>query len=478
MDETALVGGPAHYEGRIPPSARRRSVTEDRGPVEAHPSTRRRASEGLTFVVADVVAAGLALLLTLSWAGLEPPVAVLVSLPALVAMTKAARLYDRDSVVLRRTTLDELPRLAQLDGLFAFVVWLLIGAELSAPQALALWVGTFGLTLLGRAATRATSKRLGAVERCLVIGSSTAVESVTARLAASGAKALVVATIELRPEVTEVDVGLFQQLVERERIDRVLIAPPAGDLPELLVVVRVAISIGLRVSVLPRLLEIVGTGVELDELDGLTILGVRPVRLSRPARLLKRSFDLTGATIGLVLTAPLMLAIAVAIRLDSPGPILFRQVRVGRDGRPFRILKFRSMVRDAEAIKPAVTHLNAVEVLFKIAADPRVTRVGAVLRRWRLDELPQLLNVWRGEMSLVGPRPLIAGEDAHITGLDRARLRLAPGMTGHWQVLGSTRVPMRDMVAIDCRYVANWSLWTDVKLLLRTIRLIASGAGV
>ena len=125
-----------------------------------------------------------------------------------------------------------------------------------------------------------------------------------------------------------------------------------------------------------------------------------------------------------------------------------------------------------------MAHLNAADGLFKIADDPRLTRVGRLIRRWRLDELPQLFNVWRGDMSLVGPRPLVADEDARITGLDRSRLRLTPGMTGHWQVLGSTRVPMQEMVAIDYLYVANWSLWTDVKLLLRTIRLVASGAGV
>jgi lipopolysaccharide/colanic/teichoic acid biosynthesis glycosyltransferase len=173
-----------------------------------------------------------------------------------------------------------------------------------------------------------------------------------------------------------------------------------------------------------------------------------------------------------------MIAVAIAIRLDSAGPILFRQARVGRDGRPFRILKFRSMVRDAEALKPGVAHLNTGAGLFKIRDDPRVTRVGRFIRRWRLDELPQLINVCRGDMSLVGPRPLIADEDARITGLDRSRLQLTPGMTGHWQLLGSTRVPMHEMVAIDYLYVANWSLWTDIKVLLRTVRLVVFSAGV
>jgi lipopolysaccharide/colanic/teichoic acid biosynthesis glycosyltransferase len=166
----------------------------------------------------------------------------------------------------------------------------------------------------------------------------------------------------------------------------------------------------------------------------------------------------------------MLAAIALAIRLDSKGPVYFRQVRVGRDGRHFRIFKFRSMIVDADAQKDKLRALNEVgEGMFKISHDPRVTRVGAFLRRTSLDELPQLFNVLLGQMSLVGPRPLVVDEDALVLGLDRSRLHLTPGMTGPWQVLGS-RVPMREMVGIDYLYVANWSLWFDVKLLLRTVR--------
>ena len=143
---------------------------------------------------------------------------------------------------------------------------------------------------------------------------------------------------------------------------------------------------------------------------------------------------------------------------------------MGRDGRQFRIYKFRSMVVEADAQKDQLRGLNEVgDGMFKIAADPRVTRVGAFLRRTSLDELPQLFNVLRGEMSLVGPRPLVTDEDAQVLGLDRSRLHLTPGMTGPWQVLGA-RVPMQEMVGIDYLYVASWSLWLDMKLLLRTVR--------
>ncbi len=233
----------------------------------------------------------------------------------------------------------------------------------------------------------------------------------------------------------------------------------------------------MRVSLLPRLLEVVGSSVEFDHVEGLTMLGVRRFGLSRSSRLAKRAFDLLGATFGLLAIAPLFLAIVVAIRLDSRGPVFFRQTRVGRDGKHFSILKFRSMVRDAESRKADLMHLNEADGLFKIDDDPRITRVGRLLRRTSLDELPQLINVWRGDMSLVGPRPLVVDEDAQVAGYDRARLALTPGMTGHWQILGSARIPIEEMVGIDYLYVANWSLWTDVKILLRTVPYVIAGRG-
>jgi len=167
--------------------------------------------------------------------------------------------------------------------------------------------------------------------------------------------------------------------------------------------------------------------------------------------------------------------IAAAIKLDSPGPLLFRQLRVGRHGQHFYMFKFRSMVPDAEALKDSLRDRNEAKGgLFKIADDPRVTRVGKLLRRSALDELPQLFNIIRGEMSLVGPRPLVVEEDQRVEGWHRRRLELTPGMTGHWQILGPARVPLNEMVAIDYLYVANWSLWTDIKILLRTVPHVLS----
>jgi lipopolysaccharide/colanic/teichoic acid biosynthesis glycosyltransferase len=203
------------------------------------------------------------------------------------------------------------------------------------------------------------------------------------------------------------------------------------------------------------------------------------VGLSLAAMRVKRALDVVVAALGLLALLPAVTVIALAIKLDSRGAVLFRQQRVGRHGRRFWILKFRTMIPDADAMKDALREHNEAGVgLFKIAEDPRVTRVGRVLRRSALDELPQLLNILKGEMSLVGPRPLIAEEDERIAGPHRRRLELHPGMTGPWQLLGPARASLGEMVAIDYRYVAEWSLWTDLKILLRTVPHVLGRRGL
>jgi lipopolysaccharide/colanic/teichoic acid biosynthesis glycosyltransferase len=177
---------------------------------------------------------------------------------------------------------------------------------------------------------------------------------------------------------------------------------------------------------------------------------------------------------------PLMIVIAMAIKFDGGGPVIFRQRRVGRHGRDFQMLKFRTMIPEADALKQALRHRNEAHGgLFKIAEDPRVTRVGRFLRRSALDELPQLMNVLKGEMSLVGPRPLVVEEDRRIEGWRRRRLELMPGMTGPWQILGGdARASLAQMVVIDHLYLAEWSLWKDVKILLRTVPHVVGRRGL
>jgi len=226
---------------------------------------------------------------------------------------------------------------------------------------------------------------------------------------------------------------------------------------------------GLPVSVLPQIFDVMGRSVEIDDVEGVTMLGLAPPVLSRSSRAQKRAMDLLGSIVCLVLAAPVLVIIAVAIKLDSRGPLFFIQSRIGRAGKTLRVYKFRTMTRDAEAQRDKLTALSEDPNWLKLEADPRVTRVGRVLRTSSLDELPQLLNVVKGDMSLVGPRPLVEAEDDRVVDWGRARLDLTPGITGLWQVLGRTNIPFEEMVKLDYLYVTNWSLWSDVRLVLHTL---------
>jgi exopolysaccharide biosynthesis polyprenyl glycosylphosphotransferase len=318
----------------------------------------------------------------------------------------------------------------------------------------------------------------------MVIGDQEATDRIQAKLRhRRGINAEVVAALDPSEgwhrwggQLSEAD---LEALVRDMDIHRVVVAPSEADAGDMLDVVRTLKALGVRVSVLPRIFEVVESSVVFDDLHGMIVLGVRNFRLSRSSALVKRGFDLLGSALMVVATMPLLILIAVAIKLGSRGPVFFRQNRIGRNGQAFEMLKFRTMHSDADARRDEVRHLNeAGSGFFKIAQDPRVTRVGRALRRTSLDELPQLFNVLRGEMSLVGPRPLIAEEDDQVEGFHRRRLELTPGITGHWQILGSSRVPLHEMVAIDYLYVANWSLWSDLKILLRTVNHVVGGRGM
>jgi lipopolysaccharide/colanic/teichoic acid biosynthesis glycosyltransferase len=187
--------------------------------------------------------------------------------------------------------------------------------------------------------------------------------------------------------------------------------------------------------------------------------------------------DIVGASILLIVSAPIWFAVAVAIKLDSPGPVLFRQNRIGRGGKVMRVTKFRSMVVEAEAQRESLLAESRQAMWLDLEHDPRITRVGRVLRLTSLDELPQFWNVLRGDMSLVGPRPLIAEEDQNVNGYARRRLDLTPGITGVWQVMGRAHIPFDQMIMLDYLYVANWSLWTDIKLIIQTVPVVLTRRG-
>jgi len=425
--------------------------------------------------VADIVGVATALLV-LSRSGFAAAALVtLVSVPALLVVFKVAGLYNRDELGLGYSTLDEAPLLLQVTGVLslgiAIVQALFVSGGLSGMRTAALWALSFLMVLAGRIVARSAARQIIPPERCLVVGDVQDAARIGDRIADSRARATIVDCLALKSDdifsrrAAETIRGVVRDL----RIHRIIISPVAVDAEGTFELIRMTRAIGVRVSVLPGPLEVIGSRAVFEQVGGMTMLGVPRFGLCRSSRLLKRALDSAGATVGFLLISPVFAAIALAIKLDSKGPILFRQVRVGRDGQPFSILKFRTMVADAEARKEELRSLSiAGSGLFKIANDPRVTRVGRLLRSTSLDELPQLFNVMRGEMSLVGPRPLVTDEDAQVLGLDRSRLRLKPGMTGPWQLL-EARVPLQEMVAIDYFYASSWSLWLDLKIMLRTI---------
>lgn len=444
---------------------------------------RRAALHHRLLAVADVLAVTITVALVFE-VNQHRLALMALAMPLVIVPFKIAGLYDRDELRLVQSTLDEVPVLLQLTALFALAVviakWLLVKGTLGAEQIAGLWLGAFAAIVICRTVARWLADWVAPIERCLVIGELDRATRIREHVASSHARAAVVASLRLGPEDIEDSEAseAIRRLVRELAVERIVVAPSSNDDTSIVGLIRFAKAVGVRVSVLPRMFEVVGSAVEFDDVDGMTMLGIRCFGLSRSSRLLKRGFDLALASFGLLLAAPLMTAIAVAIWVDSRGSVFFRQVRVGRDSSHFLIFKFRTMVQDAETQKDQLrAHNEAGDGLFKIADDPRVTRVGRFLRRTSMDELPQLLNVVRGEMSLVGPRPLVVDEDVQVVGFDRSRLHLTPGMTGPWQVLGR-RVPMQEMVGIDYLYVANWSLWFDVKILLRTLRHVVRHANL
>ena len=228
--------------------------------------------------------------------------------------------------------------------------------------------------------------------------------------------------------------------------------------------------LGISLVVAPNLMEVASPRLSVHSVEGVSLLRIDQPRLTGAKQLLKETGDTVLAVLGLIALAPVLLGIGIMVRRDSPGPALFRQTRIGRYGEPFEIVKFRTMTVDAEARRHEVAHLNEAEgPLFKVAHDPRVTRIGAFLRRTSLDELPQLWNVLRGEMSLVGPRPYLPAEVAAAGADFRRRLLAKPGMTGLWQVSGRSNLSWEESARTDLQYVEQWSLGFDVHILWKTV---------
>jgi exopolysaccharide biosynthesis polyprenyl glycosylphosphotransferase len=462
---------------------------------EATPA-RRRFERGRARVLAFADVGALALAYVISYAisariAPLPPVsapawfllAVAVSaVPVWVAIFTAYGLYENDARRISVASFDEVGDVfhAILAGSLGFLIVSQAVGHLfdwwiySAVEAFLFLAATLVLVPLVRGSIRSwVFPRVMRRRRAVIVGSGPEADLVRRKLDAHPELGLdVVATFDGE------EPGLARELDELDA-DRVLLAAPAAEQDQLLELLRNVRRTDVQVSILPRYCDIFTSHAILDEIEGTPVVGVPPMRLGRPSRVLKRGFDLALSAAALVVLAPVFAFVALAVRLDSSGPALFRQPRRGRDGSTFEILKFRTMHDGAEAQRNDVQHLNEVDgPLFKVkGADPRVTRIGAFLRRTSLDELPQLWNVLRGDMSLVGPRPFVLAEADQITGWAGGRLDMTPGITGLWQVLGRNDMPFDDMVKLDYLYVTNWSLSWDLKILCQTIPVVLGTRG-
>jgi exopolysaccharide biosynthesis polyprenyl glycosylphosphotransferase len=416
------------------------------------------------------------------------------SLPFWVLLARVHGLYDRDEERSDHSTVDDIFGVFQLVsiGTWGFVVV----TEITSlphpnPERLVIfWIIAVMLVPLLRAVIRAVGRRSTAyVQNVIIVGSGHVARLLESKVRKHPEYGLRVVGFVDRDAGASLDgagqldlIGTTSDLpalVRAHSVHRVVIAFSTDSHEQTLEVIRAMQDSDVQIDIVPRMFEILGTNAQLHTIEGLPLVGLPVPRLSGSARFLKRSLDVVGAAFGLFFLAPLLAFTALCIKLDSRGPIFFRQVRMGEGERIFRVLKFRTMVNDAESRKMELAHLNMHlgddPRMFKVPDDPRVTRVGGFLRRWRIDELPQLVNVLRGEMSLVGPRPLILDEDQHVEHWARRRLNLKPGMTGLWQVLGASDIPFNEMTKLDYLYVTNWSLREDLRLIMLTLPALARG---
>ena len=415
------------------------------------------------------------------------------TLPLWFVALALSGLYDEDFARIGHSTLDEIPVLLRVStiGTWSLLVlaWAVGVAMPPVGSIVSFWVGTvLGLAAL-RFAARSGFHRVSTYPQRMVILGAGSVGQLLARKLGQHPeyRVQVVGFVDDRPKEREEQLGDLTilgglndlpRLIEALAVDRVAIAFSNDPAAEIVDSIRLLKSASVRIDIVPRLFEAIPPRLTSHTIEGIPLISLPPLRRSR---FVKRAFDLAvAAAIALVL-APVFLLIAVLIRLDSPGPVIIRQLRIGERDRPFRMLKFRTMSADAEARKHEVAHLNLHRRngdeprLFKAKRDPRVTRVGRLLRRHSLDELPQLINVLVGTMSLVGPRPLIPEENRYVEAWGRQRLLVKPGMTGLWQVLGRSAIPFEEMVSLDYLYVTSWSFIDDCQLLARTIPLVLRG---
>jgi exopolysaccharide biosynthesis polyprenyl glycosylphosphotransferase len=331
-------------------------------------------------------------------------------------------------------------------------------------------------------------KRGHGVQRVLIVGAGETGRMIMRNTAAQPELGYhVVGFVDDKPERGNRNLGRFkglgstdqiEEIIREQAVDVVIIALPWLYHRKILGIIGQCERLKVPVRIVPDLFQLSLTQVDIDDLNGVPLIGTKSVSIKGWNLAVKRAIDVILSGLSLALLSPLMLIIAVLVKLESPGPAVFRQTRIGRGGRKFTVYKFRTMREGAEQEQDALRDLNEAQgALFKIREDPRCTALGKFLRRRSLDELPQLYNVLRGEMSIVGPRPQLAGEVEQYQPWHKKRLETWPGLTGLWQVSGRSDLSFDDMVLLDIYYVENWSLLLDLRIALKTIPTLILGTG-
>jgi exopolysaccharide biosynthesis polyprenyl glycosylphosphotransferase len=425
--------------------------------------------------------------------GTTDPLWVLPTMPLWIVIAKFEGLYDADHPRIWHLTTDEVPAVFHWVTLSVagslFFIRALPDETVTLKSALALFLTALTCAFLLRSVARGIWRRRVPPERALVMGHGKLADAVARKLALEPGHHLSVLEYTSEngngngashhgfklEELTRED---LEFLLAETGIERVVLAVPELDEATLARVVASCRATGVKLSVMPPMRAMLGTAVQLNHIAEMPVIEYGTWGTSWSTMALKRMADVVLSAAGIVVLAPLMLIVAAAVRFSSRGPALFRQVRAGRDGKPFKILKFRTMCHDAEErISEVISPDELAEPMFKLREDPRVTKVGRFLRRTSLDELPQLLNVLRGDMSLVGPRPEELWLVERYGETQRFRLQMRPGLTGPMQVHGRGELNFQERLAVEREYVENYSIRKDLKILLRTASMVWRGPG-
>lgn len=438
-----------------------------------------------------------------------------LTIPVFVLLAKLYGLYDHDEERPAHTTVGDLSGVFHLVtvGVWAVAVggWLTGVVRPEFAKLIAFWAIAISLIVLARSIARALARRTSTyIQRTLIVGADEVAQLIAEKLGRNpeygvrvvGFVAESPGRFDFRDEHSRLlgRPNELPSLVSRLNIERVIIARLHLEENERAKLIRSLREQDVQIDVVPKDFETVGPGNAVHMLEGLPIIGLSPIRLSSSSLLLKRAMDIVISSMGLVVLAPVLALVAVRVKLDSSGPVFYRHERRGRNGQPFRLLKFRTMharhcrgtdyggesaEREFERLMQDASKRAEFRSSYKLRDDPRVTKFGAFLRRTSLDELPQLVNVLRGELSLVGPRPIplddvrLDGErvtqelERHGAGAETLHA-LRPGLTGYWQINGRSDSDFTERVRLDMAYASNWSLQLDLAILAHTVRLLAS----